>query len=644
MTADPAPYIPDPLRLLILEDEPNDAILELAVLEDAGFNCQWERVDTRAAFETRLEEPAYDLIISDYALPTFDGLSALKLVAEREIDVPVILVSGTMGEEAAIESLKSGATDYVLKTRLSRLVPVVKRALKEFAERQQREQAEEKVRQYTNIVSNATDLLALIDRTGVYLAANTAYVKAAQKTEAEIIGHTVPEVFSETFYRAGVQPHFEKCLKGEVVHRRDWFEFPACGSRYMDVVYAPYRGPDQSVMGVVVSARDITEAARLEEQLIQAQKMETVGQLAGGVAHDFNNILQAVLGYGELARADLDEAHPVQSSLDQIMKAGERAKQLVNQLLAFSRRQQLSMEYLDLNDVITELVKMVRQVIGEHITLEVVSDAETCSIRADRGQIGQILTNLCVNARDAMPQGGTITISTGVVPLDRIFCELNDVSPPGDFVKLSVADTGCGMDVETIKQIFEPFFTTKMVGKGTGLGLATVYGLVKQHRGTILVNSVLNQGTVFDIYLPLVAEEQRVAVQEVELPLTGGRETILLAEDDELVSEVCKNMLKHSGYTVLSVDDGEQALQMLVEHAAQIDLVLLDVVMPKLGGLAVYQKVHAQHPTMRFLFTSGYNATADHVRFIQDEKLPMLQKPYLRSDLLRMVRGALDKQ
>ncbi|MBU8870187.1 MAG: response regulator [Gemmatimonadales bacterium] len=379
-----------------------------------------------------------------------------------------------------------------------------------------------------------------------------------------------------------------------------------------------------------------------EVRLLEAQKMEAIGQLAGGVAHDLNNILQAVTGYSEMAMADLDPDQDMHKHIGEVLKAGGRGAVLVRQLLAFSRRQVLEMSDIDLNDLVRNLVKMVERVVGEHIQLEVLAGHQLGIVRADPGQIEQILMNLCVNARDAMPTGGTITIETENVRVDDEYCKDHPWTKPGRYVLLSVADTGCGMDEKILANIFEPFFTTKDVGKGTGLGLSTVYGLVKQHKGMVHVYSEVDNGTVFKVYLPLIERMASAVGANIEGPAHGGTETILLAEDDTTVLELAKALLEQAGYTVLAASDGEVAVRIFETHGKQIDLALLDVMMPKLGGKAVYQKVCKDWPGVRFLFASGYSMNAIHTNFVLNEGMLLIQKPYRRDTLLHRVRAVLD--
>ena len=398
-----------------------------------------------------------------------------------------------------------------------------------------------------------------------------------------------------------------------------------------------------------IVACDITDQRRAEEdrekleaQLRQAQKMEAVGQLAGGVAHDFNNLLQAILGYSDLALDEAGADSPARASIEEMRDAGHRAKTLVSQLLAFSRRQVLEMQDVNMNDVCVDLMKMLRRVIGEHITLDMYAGHDLGIVRVDRGQIEQILMNLCVNARDAMPDGGTITIETENVRFDETYCKTHAWAKVGRYVLLSVTDTGCGMDGETLGKAFEPFFTTKGVGEGTGLGLSTVYGLVRQHQGMIHAYSEIGEGTTFKIYLPLVERSVTAVGDKIEGSVPGGTETILLAEDEEMVRNLTKAILERAGYTLLTACDGEEALRVFEEKVDKIDLALLDVMMPNLGGRAVFERIRETTQEVRVLFTSGYSMNAVHTNFVLDQDVALIQKPYLRDALLRKVRDVLD--
>jgi PAS domain S-box-containing protein len=403
-----------------------------------------------------------------------------------------------------------------------------------------------------------------------------------------------------------------------------------------------------SVVGVI---HDITERKRLEEehrlleaQLRQAQKMEAVGQLAGGVAHDFNNLLYVITGYADMMLDDLPPDGHLHNNMKEIMEAAQRATTLVRQLLLFSRREAMQMKVLNLNVLISELIKMLRRVIGEHITLEFLPGFELMSNYGDPGQLEQVLMNLCVNARDAMPSGGRIVIETENISLDAEYCRYHSWAKEGDYVLLKVSDTGCGIPAEIQDHIFEPFFTTKDVGKGTGLGLAAVYGIVRSHQGTIRVYSEPGQGAVFKIYLP--AEQNSLAPlngeKESAVPVSGGRETILVAEDEESVRNMIVHILKKVGYQVLSAKDGEEAIGLFEKHSAEIDLALLDVIMPKMGGQQVYERLRVIRPDIPIIFSTGYSRGILNSHTFPDERYNVIQKPVSPTALLRKIREVLD--
>ena len=405
---------------------------------------------------------------------------------------------------------------------------------------------------------------------------------------------------------------------------------------------SPMRDASGTITHFLGFKENITQEKSLEEQLHQAQKMEAVGQLAGGVAHDFNNILQGMVGYSSLLLDRLPEHDETHEFAEEIFQGAERAAGLTRQLLAFSRRQTLEMEDLELAEVVHGLTKMIRRLIGENIEVVVMDGRGLGMIHADRGQMEQVLLNLCINARDAMLEGGVLTIGTENVVLDSEYCNLHTWAAPGRYVLLSVTDNGCGMDAQTQTRIFEPFFTTKALGKGTGLGLSTVYGIVRQHHGMVQVYSEVGMGTTFKVYLPNVEPAASTVEVKIVERAKGGTETILLAEDEEALRTLAARILESAGYTVLLAADGKEALDVFEKYAAEIDLCLLDVVMPKMGGKAVYDVLRQQHPHLPFLFSSGYSVDAIHTGFVLKEGIELIQKPYAPEALLRRVRHVLD--
>jgi two-component system cell cycle sensor histidine kinase/response regulator CckA len=403
----------------------------------------------------------------------------------------------------------------------------------------------------------------------------------------------------------------------------------------------PIRNDDGEIVGLESILRDITVERELEEQLRQAQKLESIGQLAGGVAHDFNNILQSMFGDVELAEVARADGGDVTPHLQSILKNTERAARLTNQLLALGRRQRLTLQRLDLNRVIHEHSSMVRRLIGEHIQLDVDSSVAV-AVQADRGQLEQVLLNLVINARDAMPDGGGLTIRSNRREVGHDEASMLGLAEPGWYASLEVQDTGFGIPEEIRDRIFEPFFTTKPAGQGTGLGLATAYGIIRQHGGVMTVRSVTGRGSVFEILLPSADQADDTPDIDREPVPAGGTETILVAEDEDSVRSVLVQVMRESGYSVLEACDGIEAIELFDRDPGGVDLAVLDAVMPRAGGREVYEHIHAVRPDIPILFSSGYDTGTVHTRFVLDEGLELLQKPYPMATLLNRIRALLD--
>jgi len=401
-----------------------------------------------------------------------------------------------------------------------------------------------------------------------------------------------------------------------------------------------------SQIGQFIERKRVEKAlVESEEQLRQSQKLEAIGQLAGGVAHDFNNLLTAINGYSALARRRVGDDHPISSYLEEISKAGDRASNLTRQLLAFGRKQLLQPLALNLNDVVGDMIKLLKRLIGEDVQLITRPGTDLKQIKADPGQLEQVLVNLVVNARDAMPQGGTVTIETANTKLDGAYAAAHVGVTPGNYVMLAISDTGTGMDHETQARIFEPFFTTKEKGKGTGLGLSTVYGIVKQSGGNVWVYSELGKGTTFKVYLPQVEEEvSALAHPPAELGTERGSETVLLVEDEELVRKLACELLTGAGYVVIAANGGEEALSLAREHKEPIDLLLTDVVMPKISGKEVAERLSGIHPETKVLFMSGYTDEAIVHHGILDSHIAFIQKPFSEHALAHKIREVLDSE
>ena len=386
------------------------------------------------------------------------------------------------------------------------------------------------------------------------------------------------------------------------------------------------------------------EALRVKDvQLQQAQKMEAVGRLAGGVAHDFNNLLTVIRGYSELIMMTVDQNASVRSHAEEVLKAADRAKSLTSQLLAFSRKQVLDLRIVKLSEVVANVEKLLRRLIGEDIQLVTVLGHNLASVKADPAQLEQVLMNLAVNARDAMPRGGTLTIETANIALDETFTRHHMDLHPGHYSTLSVADTGCGMNKDTLSKLFEPFFTTKEAGKGTGLGLSIVHGIVKQSRGHIMVSSTPGLGTTFKIYLPCVEASAEATQSSKTIPsTTSGSETILVVEDEAQVRTLECGLLKARGYTVLDADNGEAAIRICQEYSGPIHLLVTDLIMPHMNGRELARQVVTIRPSVKVLYVSGYPDDTLVTAGLARSKEPFLQKPFASDALLRIVRNLLD--
>jgi two-component system, cell cycle sensor histidine kinase and response regulator CckA len=503
------------LRVLIVEDSEDDAALVVRELIRGGFDVSHLRVDSASALLDALESK-WDIVISDHSMPGFSGTDALRLLRGRDSETPFLYVSGTLGEETAVEALKSGAQDYLVKGKLTRLVPAIERELRDYQTKRERE--------------------------------------------------------------------------------------------------------------------------RLEAQVHLLRRFEAIGRLAGGIAHDFNNALAAITGWAEIGQQELPENHKTRERFHKIRLQAEKASGLTRQLLAFARRQVLQPHNVDLNLLVRDTVGLLAKIIGDRIQIEVDLASDLNPAWADATQIEQVVMNLCINSRDAMPEGGRIIIQTRMKEMGT-----GEVLPrSGKYVQLVVSDEGMGMDPRTLECIFEPFFTTKEIGKGTGLGLATVYGIVKQHDGIIDVESAVGVGTTFRIYLPVGTGAVETLSRRSEPIDVHGTETVLVADDHDGVREAAKAMLEAFGYRVLSASSGAEAIDIFAANLNSIDLVILDVVMPIMTGPQVLAKMLASKPSLKAILTTGYTSEADSLKSAANDSIVLLQKPYGSNELGRQIRSVLD--
>jgi signal transduction histidine kinase/DNA-binding response OmpR family regulator len=645
------------LHILFNEDTPSDADLLEHAIRKAGFDVVPTRVDTREEFLGALREFAPDVIISDYRLPTFNGMEALELAKEHAPFTPFIITTGAMNEEIAVECMKAGADDYLLKDRMLRIGPAIEAALakkKALMEKQRAEQiliiserecraGQEKYRQLSQEFNTLLD--AIPDR--ILLQSPELEIVWANRAARENFRDTFPGKEDRHCYRLIHEtsvPH-ENCPVLECFRTGHPAKkvISVRGELTFEVRAVPLRNEDGNLVNVIEICRDISETKKLEQQLFHAQKMEAVGQLAGGIAHDFNNIITALIGYGNLVLMKMAADDPLRHYLEQMLTTAERAGELTQGLLAFSRKKEPNMLPMNVNDIIRTSEKFLARVIGEDVEMRTTLAAEPLIALVDHSQLEQVLTNLASNARDAMPDGGTLSITTSRCEIDGNFVRLNGYGEQGRYLKIDVTDTGMGMDEKTRSKIFEPFFTTKEQGKGTGLGLSIVYGIIKGQRGYINVSSREGQGTTFSIYLPLVEEVFR-RKEFIPTPQpAGGSETILIAEDDDWVRETSCKFLRDFGYTVLEAADGEEAVEKFSGAKDSINLLILDVLMPKKGGREVCEQARALRPDIKVLFNSGYPLDVLQSKGVLEAGVHYYLKPIAPRDLLSRVREVLEQ-
>lgn len=652
---------PTQIHVLLVEDNPLDARIVLAMLKDdeiGGFRTQHATslLDALSILSRDLQN---DIILLDLGLPDETGLRTLRRIAPQAQGASIVVLSGYHDEELGIAALREGAHDYLIKgqvdgRRLRRVLRYAVERQKLFTELRAEIEGRARVQQalqiseqrYRQLFEAAPMGIIITDGAGKIVDANAQALRMFGYENKELLGQPIELLLPESLRKShehhrssySLRPHGRAMGVGmELVSRRkDGVEFP------VEVGL----GPVATQEGVLISCTivDIRERKKLEKQLYLSQRMEAIGQLAGGVAHDFNNLLTVILGCCEALALELGDNHAALRKLEMMRKAGESAADLTRQLLAFGRKQLLQPKVIAPGGVLKEVEAMLRRLIGENIRLEVNIHPQVGCISADPGQVEQIFVNLAANARDAMPNGGRLTIEASNVDLDDSYVKLHPPTIPGPYVMFSVSDTGCGMDQKTQSQIFDPFFTTKELGKGTGLGLATVYGIVKQSCGYIWVYSEVGKGTVFRVYLPRV-EPNTTPRQQIDADTAAerGSETILLAEDSEALREIAREYLENLGYTVLEADSGEQALKRAREFDGVIHLLLTDVVMSGMNGRDLAEQIVRKYPGIKTLFTSGYTDDSIARQGIFDLTFAFLQKPYRPKALARKIREILSR-
>lgn len=637
------------LRVLIVEDSESDAALIIRDLQRAGYVPIHQRVQTAAEMKSALEREDWAIIIADYSMPQFDASTALKILDESgRDDIPFIVVSGAMGEDAAVAMMKAGAHDYVMKDKMARLIPAVQRELDDAEVRRKHKQAEQALRRseqnYRSLVESSTDIIMRFDKENRHLFINPSVKGVFSLDPDDFIGKSHRELGFPAgeylYWERAIQQVFEtgKPFSTVLQSRREK------GYATLDLRLFPELSENGKVRTVLGVARDVTKERFTEAQLRHAQKMEAIGTLAGGIAHDFNNLLQAILGYGEIILLNKNENDRDLEKLQHIIRAAKRGSELTRQLLTFSRKVESKLQPLALNHIIENIQTMMDRTIPKMIRIEYRLSPNLLNINADASQMEQVLINLAVNARDAMPRGGTLVITT-----ENVIVNEEDPPPypeitPGEYVQLTISDTGQGMDIDTLQYIFDPFFTTKESGKGSGLGLSMVYGIVKNHNGHIICYSELNRGTTFKIFLPAI-EPLEISIETVAMEKPqGGTETILLIDDEEFIRDLGEQILTTFGYSVFTAPDGENALELYRKQKNAIDLIILDLIMPGIGGRECLLRLLDIDPQARIVIASGHTIDGPVKDIVELGAKDFIHKPYGLQQMLKVVREVLDKE
>ncbi len=633
------------LQILHLEDNLLDAELFQETVGAAGLNCEILRVDSESEFTSALESRVFDLIISDFSLPGFDGKSALAHANKHHPEIPFIFVSGTIGEDAAIDSLVSGATDYVLKHKFSRLVPAIQRVLRETNEKKSRREAERAIQQsekkYRRLFEHSKDAIFIRDAGNRFVDMNPAGLELLGYSDMEEVRTLNPagHLYQDPVRWTELKRKMEK--QGYV---RD-FEVTLNRKDGASVIVLETATAARNEAGDIVGFdgiwHDITEQRKLEAQFLRAQRLENIGKLASGVAHDLNNILAPLLMGIDLLRTRIEDPSCIKV-LDTMQSSGKRGADLVKQILAFARGVKSERVPIQLRHLLRDVEKIMRETSSKAIHVACDPPRELWTVVADGTQMHQVLMNLCINARDAMPSGGTLTISGGNVQLNEPLKRWGLEIEPGPYVTLQVSDTGIGIAPEIIDKIFEPFFTTKELGKGTGLGLSTVQAIARGHSGLVDITSVLGRGTAIMVYIPArIAQHETQEEKKNQLPCGNG-ELIMVVDDEAAIRDITRATLEAFGYRVISASDGAEALALFVQNKNDIKLVLTDVNMPVLDGRVFIQSLERIDANSRVICASGSAP-------VIGGELPArkgivrahLEKPFTTEELLRVVASVL---
>lgn len=641
------------LNTLIIDDSPQDALLLTHALRSNDIELQTRRVCTASELELCLTESPWDIIVCDYEMPALTAEAAMDICRALAVDTPLIVVSGAISDERAVALLKAGAYDFVRKDNLVRLLPAVKRAMEDAATRKSRVQSEIALREseqfLTTLIEHIPNMIFVKDARELRLVRmNRAGEELLGLSGAELYGKNDYDLFPKDeadFFIRKDRETLDAGLVVDIPEERIHTKYK--GERILHTKKIPIFDNSGTPVYLLGISEDITESKRIDEHLRHVDKMQALGTLAGGVAHDFNNILTAIMGFADMVMNRMGAENPSFAHLQQIVRAGEQAATLTRGLLAYSRREVMKSEAVDLNDIVPTSIRLLRRLIREDISLATSMQSGKLIFRGDRGQIEQILMNLATNARDAMPEGGALLITTEMVKLDQKFIDCHGSGEAGPYALLTVSDTGTGMDEAACRRAIEPFFTTKETGKGTGLGLAIVHGIVMQHKGLMEILSEPGKGTAIRIYLPIDGMQERAAEtseETVQEAAPGGTETILLVEDNPQVKDLLSYILEENGYTVVAASNGKEALDVMARISGNVSLAIIDVIMPGKNGREVFAELKQIYPALTALFISGYPQDIVSGKGILDAGTDFMAKPIVPSTLLIKVRGMLDRR
>jgi two-component system cell cycle sensor histidine kinase/response regulator CckA len=636
------------VRLLIAEPSEEDASRVAETLAQGGVDTSWERIDTVTGAEAALAREAWDIVLVDEQAVGLPISTVQEILKRKKLDIPcILLVDGDEKREAAVPAGTDAVPARVNRKNLQELIPAMEGQMNRSGTLQEHRKIAEALREseerYRLHFESLNDVIYSVNRDMILTDVSPSIRTHLGYLPEELIGKPFSElnILTPESLEQAVSD-IRQIFTGEKVSAGEYVFLARDGSdRFGEVNNTPVV-KEGKIIGATAVARDITERKRLEEQLHQSQKMEAIGRLAGGVAHDFNNLLTAITGYTDLLLITLEPGSDSCGFAKEIHNALEHASSLTHHLLAFSRKQLLRPESLNLNAVVSGMQKMLGRLIGEDIEMVPVLSPDIGTVRVDPGQVEQVIMNLVLNARDAMPEGGRLTLETEDAFLDENDAQQYLELRPGPYVVLTVRDTGCGMEEEILSQIFEPFFTTKKGEKGSGLGLSTVYGIIKQSGGHISVESEPWKGTSFRIHLPWAeVQEAKTGTGAAPFPTLKGSETILLVEDDPSVRSLVLKVLQRNGYKVLEAANPGEAILISEQHTGLIHLMVTDVVMPRMSAPELSERLAPWHPEMKVLYVSGYTDSQVVREGVLLTDLPFLQKPFSPETLLRAVRQVL---